>query len=248
MNTSRSKAIVEDEQTNERKPIELVCFLLKSKQATAARHEGNAHTFLSLCHFHFCLVFGSILRAKNVCVHIVCRHTHTHCAHIHVLKCNYFCLNWCSIHQLLRPRRFSFWNFSRFPFLTVFRFTATVLLRFGCCRRRRWCLIRASQTTLWLYLFRSISSIHLLSFRSFCSNHFFFFFSWHTHSLSFSPYVQQFLCFKNGRIDVCVYLLEQRTEYVLSKGFVGFVFFFRFIQRLQQFIRQNERKTLRFGF
>lgn len=64
-----------------------------------------------------------------------------------VLKCNYFCSSWCTIHQLPRPP-FSFGNFSRLLFLTVF-----VLLLY--------CIVLLKKN-----LFRSILSIHSLSFLS----------------------------------------------------------------------------------
>lgn len=93
-----------------------------------------------------------------------------------MLKCNYFCSSWCTIHQWL-SHRFHFENFSRF--LTVF-----VLLPFSCA-----CLLCTCEcecgSARQNYLLRSILSIHSLSFLSFC---------WHCFSTSFSSLRRVWVC------------------------------------------------------
>lgn len=146
---SRSKAI--ERWTNERKPIELVCFLfwIETNEDTRTKTLRLSSLWLSIPFIHS-VHFSLVLR---MCVY--------------VLKCNYFCLSWCTIHQLLGPP-FSFGNFSRLPFLTV-----SFYCYFSSCSAN--------------YLFRSISSIHSLSLLSFC---------WHcVFFLSFAFFCAQlFLC------------------------------------------------------
>lgn len=94
----------------------------------------------SCFHFHYISVWFSLNSTlKILCVYAHIVHSAAQHTYIYVLKCNYFCSNWCTIHQLLRPRRFSFRKLFPCCHSWQFRFTAT-LLSCHCC------FIRASQT------------------------------------------------------------------------------------------------------
>lgn len=148
MNTSRSKAIERwtNEPANERKKtnrIGLFSFKIETNDNdsdTAAKTKDAGASSLTLAvvvypfrhscfHFHYISVWFSLNSTlKILCVYAHIVHSAAQHTYIYVLKCNYFCSNWCTIHQLLRPRRFSFRKLFPCCHSWQLRFTATLLM------------------------------------------------------------------------------------------------------------------------